>query len=81
MILWSWIVLGLTPGHLLESFQSPGGTNVAVFCAETLCKWSLWRQGKEGMRSAVEERVLRDTPAQRWAEPTEIGEVCRCPFN
>ncbi|BDA48511.1 GT47 Hydroxynaphthalene reductase-like protein Arp2 [Coccomyxa sp. Obi] len=37
--------------------------------------WENVFKGKDGMRSAVEERVLRDTPAQRWAEPIEIGEV------
>ena len=27
------------------------------------------------MREAVEQRVKNDTPAQRWADPKEIGEV------
>lgn len=27
------------------------------------------------MREAVEQRVKSDTPAQRWADPQEIGEV------
>lgn len=31
------------------------------------------------MREAVEQRVLKDTPAQRWAEPREIGEVRKPP--
>lgn len=29
------------------------------------------------MKALIDERVLKDTPAQRWAEPREIGEVTK----